>query len=209
MRIPWSNEEELELERLAGDYPWSMVVERHNAWSTQHGRPPRTDMALARRANILGVGRVPQGEWITLGAVSQILGIDREKPRRWIRWGKIRAKRECERTPSPHYVSRRSLEEWAKREPLFFRPYPREALVMLFDSAATADWVYQHPPVAAKTRCRPVRCVETGKVYCSLTQAARAHYVSVSRIQAIVNTGETALGHHFVDVAPRYAVPAP
>lgn len=208
MRTRWTKEEELELERLAGDYPWSMVVERHNQWSIDRGRTPRTRLALARRTNVLGGCRIPEGEWLTIGAVSAILGIDREKPRRWIRSGKIRAKRESSRRPSPHYVSRRSFQHWARQDPAFFRPYPRDALVTLFNSTHVADWVYQHPPVAAKTRCRPVRCVETGRVYRSITEAASCNYVATSRIQAIVNTDETACGRHFVDAMPRYRVSA-
>lgn len=208
MSIAWTKEEELELEALAGDYPWSIVVKRHNQWSVSKRRRPRTGTALARRVNALGAGRVPQGEWLTIGAVSAILGIDREKPRRWIRSGKIQAKRECTKAPSPHYVSRQSLRDWAKRDPAFFRPYPRDALVLLFDSDRIADQVYKHPPINARTHKRPVRCVETGEIFNSLTAAALANYVTVSRIQAIVNTHETVGGRHFVDLAPRYGVQA-
>ena len=206
MSVPWTKEEELELEALAGDYPWSMVVKRHNQWSLSKGRAPRTSGALARRSNVMGAGRVPEGEWLTIGAVSNILGIDREKPRRWIRSGKIQAKRECTKAPSPHYVSRQSLRDWAKRDPAFFRPYARDALVLLFDSERIADQVYKHPPINARAHKRPVRCVETGEIFNSLTTAALANHVTISRIQAIVNTHETVGGRHFVDVAPRYGV---
>lgn len=206
MSAPWTKEEEMELEALAGDYPWSMVVERHNQWSLSKGRSPRTSLALARRSNVIGVGRVPEGEWLTIGAVSTILGIDREKPRRWIRSGKIQAKRECTKAPSPHYVSRQSLRDWAKRDPAFFRSYARDALVLLFDSERIADQVYKHPPINARAHKRPVRCVETGETFNSLTTAALANHVTISRIQAIVNTHETVGGRHFVDVAPRYGV---
>jgi len=206
MSAPWTKEEEMELEALAGDYPWSMVVERHNQWSLSKGRLPRSSLALARRSNVMGAGRVPEGEWLTIGAVSTILGIDREKPRRWIRSGKIQAKRECTKAPSPHYVSRQSLRDWAKRDPAFFRPYARDALVLLFDSERIADQVYKHPPINARAHKRPVRCVETGEIFNSLTTAALANHVTTSRIQAIVNTHETVGGRHFVDVAPRYGV---
>jgi hypothetical protein len=206
MSAPWTKEEEMELEALAGDYPWSMVVERHNQWSLSKGRLPRSSLALARRSNVMGAGRVPEGEWLTIGAVSTIHGIDREKPRRWIRSGKIQAKRECTKAPSPHYVSRQSLRDWAKRDPAFFRPYARDALVLLFDSERIADQVYKHPPINARAHKRPVRCVETGEIFNSLTTAALANHVTISRIQAIVNTHETVGGRHFVDVAPRYGV---
>jgi len=176
MSAPWTKEEEMELEALAGDYPWSMVVERHNQWSLSKGRLPRSSLALARRSNVIGAGRVPEGEWLTIGAVSTILGIDREKPRRWIRSGKIQAKRECTKAPSPHYVSRQSLRDWAKRDPAFFRPYARDALVLLFDSERIADQVYKHPPINARAHKRPVRCVETGEIF-----KIRPEYIAVSK----------------------------
>jgi hypothetical protein len=204
MGTVWSKEEELELERLAGDYPWRIVFERYNAWAEENGYVQRTDMALQRRANIIGAQRRAQGEWITIGTVSAILGIDREKPRRWLKWGKIRSYRCTDRKPSPHYVSRRSLQEWAKREPEFFRVYPWDALVLLFDNEHAANMVYEHPPVVPKTRTRAVRCVETGQVYRSVTEAARRNYVSTSRLQAIMNTHETAMGRHFVDAVAGY-----
>lgn len=200
----WSADELTELERLTGDYPWAMVIKKYNAWATTNGYGQRTCLALERRANMLSLSRRAEGEWITIGAVSAILGIDREKPRRWLMRGKLRSYRCSDRQPSPHYVSRHDLRSLAKREPDFFRSYPRDSLVLLFDSAHVANLVYEHEPVMQKRHSRAVRCVETGQSYNSITEAARRNYVTISRMHAVMNTDKTASGRHFVDAALGY-----
>jgi hypothetical protein len=202
----WSADELTELERLTGDYPWAMVMKKYNAWAATNGYDQRTALALERRVNMLSLSRRAEGEWITIGAVSVILGIDREKPRRWLMRGKLRSYRCSDRRPSPHYVSRHDLRAWAKREPEFFRPYSWDSLVLLFDSTHAANFVYEHPPVTPKRYRRAVLCVETGQSYSSITEAAQRNYVTISRMHAIINTDEKAMGRHFVDAALGYRI---
>ena len=200
----WTEQEELELEYLAGDSPWGMVISKYNEWAVEQGFVVRSALSLERRIAILGGNRRTQGEWITIGMVSEILGIDREKPRRWVRQGKLRVYRESARRPSPHYVRRKTLRSWAQRDPAFFRCYPRDALVALFDDPGLADRVHAIPLVTARKRCRPLRCVETGEEYRSMGEAAAANFVSVSRMSSVINTRKRANGRHFVDVEPVY-----
>jgi hypothetical protein len=46
--------------------------------------------------------------------------------------------------------------------------------------------------------------VETGVVYRTMGEAARANYVTVARIGAVINTEERANGKRFTDVVRRY-----
>ena len=200
----WTREEEMELEQLCGDYPWPIVVERYLAWAEGNGYQARTPSALVKRAGTLRCPRKASGLYITIGMVSDILGIDREKPRRWIRQGKLRAYRRTDSRPSPYYVSRPRLRGWARRDPAFFRCYSRDALVALLDDPALADRIHALPFVAARTLRRAVRCVETDVVYRTMAEAARANYVTVARIGAVINTEERANGKRFADVVRRY-----
>jgi excisionase family DNA binding protein len=200
----WSAEEDMELEQLCGEYPWPIVVEKYLAWAEENGYQARTAGALVRRAGTLRCPRKANGLFITIGMVSEILGIDREKPRRWIRQGGLRAYRRSDRKPSPYYVSRSSLRRWAKRNPTLFRCYSRDALMALFDDPELADEIHALPFVAARTVRRAVRCVDTGEVYRTMGEAARANYVTVARMGAVINTHERANGKRFTDVVPRY-----
>ena len=50
-----------------------------------------------------------------------------------------------------------------------------------------------------------VRCIETGKVYESMTLAARALHTSVSSISLALHGGGSAGGHHWESLdAPKY-----
>jgi len=200
----WTAREDSALEQFCGEYPWLWVVKRYNAWAAEAGHVTRSATALMKHAQKLGYNRKASGEYITLGVVSEILGIDREKPRRWVKRGLVRTYRRSQCKPSPYYVSRAALRAWARRDPSFFRCYAHDALVVLFDDTQTADTIHALPFVAARKHRRAVKCVDTGSVYQSVIEAARANYVTTTRISAVINTQERANGRLFVDLVPLY-----
>lgn len=204
MRPRWTPEELLRLEGLCGDRPWPLVVENYNRWAKIERFPERSSLALERKAQQLGVYRKSEGTWITLGAISDILGIDRATPLRWVKRGIIRSWRNGEARAYPHYVRRDELRRLARSNPEFFRPYAHERLIMLFDAVAVADYVYERCPGNAirKGRKRPVLCVETGRRFDSIKEAAQAAYVTSSRLWTVLDTNETANGLHWVTATP-------
>lgn len=201
----WNEEEQARLVEVAGDRPWPLAVGAYNTWAEKFGYNQRTSLALERRANKLGVYRKSEGSWITLGAVSEILGVDRATPLRWVRRGLISSWRNGNQRSYPHYVHRREFRRLARQSPCFFRPYQRERLVMLFDSQEIADLVYEQCPacytVAGRTRA--VQCVETGKKYDSIKEAALAVYVTPARLRAVLDTSKTASGYHWRSLAAK------
>lgn len=205
MRPKWSLDELTKLEEICGDRPWPLAVQAYKTWATQLNYPQRSTLALERKAQQLGVYRKPEGSWITIGAVSQILELDRATPLRWVRRGLITSWRNGDRRSYPHYVNRKEFRELARKSPCFFRPYQREQLVMLFDSEEVADYVYEQCPgcytVAGRTRA--VQCVETGKKYDSIKEAALAVYVTPARLRAVLDTNKTASGYHWRSLAAK------
>jgi hypothetical protein len=210
MRQRWSLEELAKLEATCGDRPWPLVVQAYNNWAAQSAYPRRTSLALERKAQALGIFRRSEGHYITSGAISEILGLDRATPLRWIRRGLLPSWRNGEGRSYAHYVSRAELRRLARENPAFFRRYEYSRLVMLFDAPAVADLVYEVCPsnVIVRGRKRPVECVETGRRYDSIKAAARAAYVTSSRLWSVLDTNETANGLHWRSVTQRSAVGA-
>lgn len=205
MRYRWSVEEETRLEVLAGDRPWPLVVRAYNTWAAQHGYSDRTALALERRAQAMGVYRRSEGEWITTGAVARILGVSKAQPLRWVRRGQVPSWRNGLGPPCPHYISRTELRKWARHDPSFWRSFAFERLVVLFDAEQVAHYVYAActPEQGRRPyqRCKPVRCVETGQRFASISDAAQAAFVTPSRMSAVLDTHETANGLHWQTLA--------
>ena len=211
MRLRWSEEELLQLELQCGDRPWPLVVEAYNLWAASNKLPPRTSLALERKAQQLGLPRKSEGTWITAGAVAEILGVDNATPLRWIKRGLIPTWRGGTGRSYPHYIRRTELRKLARQHPCFFRPFDHSQLVMLFDAVAVADYVYEACPsnCIVSGRSREVRCRETGKRYASIKEAAAAAYVTSSRLWSVLDTHETANGLHWESLSPKAAVGRP
>lgn len=204
MSHKWTPEEDAKLEEVCGDRPWPLAVRAYNIWATVNKRPNRTPLALERRAQKHGIYRKAEGDWITLGAVSRILELDRATPLRWAKRGIISTWRHRDHSRFMHYVHRHEFRRLAQQQPAFFRPYKRDALVMLFDSEELADWIYEQcpEPLQVRSKGRPVQCVETGKKYDSIKAAAKAVYVTPPRLRAVLDTTKSAAGLHWRSLAP-------
>ncbi len=205
MRQRWTPEELAKLELVCGDRPWPLVVQTYNTWARESNYPERSSLALERKSQKLGIYRKTEGLWITIGAVSRILELDRATPLRWVRRGLINSWRNGESRSYPHYVRRTDFRKLARQNPCFFRPFRREQLVMLFDSEEVADYVLEHCPTphVVPGRERPVVCVETGKKYDSIKAAAKAVFVVPPRVWAVLDTHKTAGGYHWRSLAPK------
>lgn len=210
MKKRWTETELVCLQVVCGDRPWPLAVQAYNNWAVQSGYPKRTSLALERKAQALGVYRKSEGQYITAGAISEILGLDRATPLRWIKRGLLPSWRNGTGRAYAHYVSRADLRHLAREQPAFFRRYEYSRLVMLFDAPAVADYVYEVCPsnVIVRGRKRPVECVETGRRYESIKEAARAAYVTSSRLWSVLDTNETANGLHWRSVTLRSAMGA-
>lgn len=193
----WSDDELNQLQWLLGDLPWLLVVERYNVWAKRHGYVPRTELAMRRKVEQLGGSRRPVGTWITTGLVCQLMGVSHETPLRWLREGLITSLRFGEGPAHNHYIKREDLRKLARLKPHIFGGQDEATLVQLLDHERLAKAIVALD-MPLPRQAKPVLCVETGRVYPSMGKAARAVYVTPSRLQKVVGRADrTAAGCHW------------
>lgn len=191
-------EPELEtLLSMLGDMPWLMVVTKYNAWAIAHGYPERTELGMRRKVEQHRISRRPVGAWITTGLICQLMGVSQETPLRWLRDGFIPSMRYGKGNAHNHYIKRKDLQQLARQRPHLFGGQTLDTLIQLLDherlAAALVAMEMPHP-----RQSKPVVCLETGRRYPSMGSAARAVYVTPSRLQKVVDCpGKTAAGYHW------------
>ena len=188
---PWSPEDIEILGSLAGDIPWPLVPGRFNS-----ARPRRTEAALRRKADDLGLLRNCTGQYLTSGALQAIAGFNAERVRRWILRGQIPARRFGQGQSYAWWIRRSDLRAFAQANPEVFAGLSEGQLVELLDSEPLAAQLAALA-LPRPRQCVVVECVETGVRYRSIRAAAKAAYVTPQRMAAVLAHGTTANGRHY------------
>jgi DNA-binding transcriptional MerR regulator len=182
----WSSEELTTLELLAGDVPWPALPQTY--WNTvrQHGYPQRTATALRRKCNDLGLQRAAIGRWVNAGLICKLMGVSYEAVQTLMRNGLLTGTRFGDTRGHRYYFKRCDLRRLAGTHPHLFGGLSSAALTQLFDDPKLAKQVAELQLPRLQQR-RPVLCVETGKVYPSISEAARAVFVTPKCISCAVD----------------------
>jgi hypothetical protein len=183
----WSSEELDTLSLLAGDVPWPALPQTY--WNTvrQHGYPRRTATALRRKCNDLGLQRAAIGRWVNAGLICKLMGISYEAVQTLMRNGLLTGTRFGDTRGHRYYFKRTDLRRLAGTHAYLFGGLDCAALTQLFDDITLAKQVAELQ-LPRLQQSRPVLCVETGKVYPSLSAAARAVYVSPKCISTALDS---------------------
>jgi len=182
----WSSEELTTLELLAGDVPWPALPDAY--WNTvrQHGYPARTATALRRKCCDLGLGRAAIGRWVNAGLICKLMGISYEAVQTLMRSGLLPGTRFGGTRGHRYYFKRTDLRRLATTHPHLFGGLDCAALTQLFDEPRLAKRVAELGLPRLQQR-RPVLCVETGITYRSISEAARAVYVTTKCISTALD----------------------
>lgn len=195
--VKWTDDELNQLQWLLGDLPWLLVVKRYNSWATRHGHVHRTELAMRRKVEQLGGSRRAVGTWVTTGLLCQLLGVSHETPLRWLRDGWIPSLRFGKGPAHNHYIKRKDLQKLARLKPHLFGGQDEATLVQLLDHERLAKAIVALE-MPSPRQAKPVVCIETGQLYPSIGQAARAVYVTPARLQKVVGRdNRTAAGCHW------------
>lgn len=191
----WSQAEALQLQELAGDMPFVMVVQQFNIWATRSGLPHRTATGIRKKLRSLGASTRACGSWIGVGDVARMLGKHRSTILAWASSGLIRHHK-----AGPHStVNRDDLIKLARDAPLRFAGSDRTNLLLLLEDAELVDAILQrYPrPYCSTGRGRRVRWVDTGKVFATYQEAAEAANLHYSSISKALHEGRPAAGLRF------------
>jgi hypothetical protein len=182
----WSADELSILELLAGDVPWPALPQTYCNTVAQLGYPKRTGTALRRKCNDLGLSRAAIGRWVNAGLICQLMGVSYEAVQTLMRSDLLPGTRFGGTRGHRYYFKRTDLRALARTHPHLFGGLSTAALTQLFDDPKLAKRVAELGLPKHQQR-RPVLCVETGKVYPSLSAAARAVFVTPKCISCAVD----------------------
>ena len=198
----WSSEELDTLSLLAGDVPWPALPQTYCNTVAQHGYPRRTATALRRKCCDLGLQRAAIGRWVNAGLICKLMGVSYEAVQTLMRSGLLPGTRFGDTRGHRYYFKRTDLRRLAGTHPHLFGGLDCAALTHLFDEPRLAKRIAGLGLPRIQQR-RPVLCVETGKVYPSLSAAARAVYVTTKCIStALDDPTKTSASYTWRSAAP-------
>ena len=198
MRKLWSAAEAEYLDRLVGDLPWPVVLDRFQRHARRQGWPKRSDKAVALRLRRCGQrARCRSGEWVNAPGVAELLGVPPDRVACWLRRPTTQAILQPVMHQGLRYMERRNWRRLAQLEPEVLGGIPADLLFLLLEDRELAEQVAaRHPLPLGDYR---VRCVETGRIYPSAQAAGRALGITGGAISLAISQRRpvAALGRRF------------
>jgi hypothetical protein len=176
--------------------PFPLIPAAYNQWAIRQGYQKRTANAIHQRARRQRLTTRVFGDWLTTGVIAKTLGVASSMPRRWICSEGLPATQLHHGAWRPWYVRRSDLVALARRRPELFGGIEPGRLVQLLENERLADTIAAAHTRRANTPKR-VRCVEMGRTFVSIRDAARTVFVSRQLIQIAIRTGARAAGYHW------------
>jgi hypothetical protein len=192
----WGPAETDRLDYLAGNVPFPLIPAAYNQWAIRQGYQKRTANAIHQRARRQRLTTRVFGDWLTTGVIAKTLGVASSMPRRWICSEGLPATQLHHGAWRPWYVRRSDLVALARRRPELFGGIEPGRLVQLLENERLADTIAAAHTRRANTPKR-VHCVEMGRTFVSIRDAARTVFVSRQLIQIAIRTGARAAGYHW------------
>lgn len=192
-RARWSERELEMLAQMLVDHPYKRVPSVYNSWAVQAGFTLRTRLAIRRKIASLQVADKASGDWVSAAYICAVLGVSLATPRYWTDRHEIPCYRDGRRR---RYFQRSALRSAARKRPEIFGGISADRLFLLLEDRDLADDIAARFPRRG-TDPKPVRAVETGWLYPSMTAAAKRMGVRHSSIYGAINNGRRAGGHHW------------
>lgn len=190
----WTAAEEETLENWAGREPFPFLVNRLQKLQRDLGVPVRAPKSIAGKAEKMGLRLTCEYDSFSLQRLGALLGVSRDRVRYWVDRYDLPSKRVSVNRRS---VKASSFKAWAES-------YQR--LLGGVDSLGLHDltgWSTEKcKMIATQQYCRevPVKRLDTGQVYRSQQEAARAVYVCPSAIRQSIREKSPCVGTRWVKV---------
>jgi hypothetical protein len=201
---PWTKEETETLLDLVQSLPLRRLVKALNMRNRMRGRPDRTTNSIDKKIRSLGYSTRAEIVYYSFSKVARILKVPRNTVAGWkkLTVDPLETYQHNGKKFAFNYVTKKELLKFAQKRPECFGGVDQIGLGLLLEDADLArEILRQHPkrpkPAYASKR---VRCVETGKIYASLGEAARDVYVARQGISKAIRNGHRANGYHFEQI---------
>lgn len=201
-RYWWSKQELDYLESLIGDYPASLAIDYFQAWAAKRRYPARSRSTIRFKIQASFGSSLPVGIFITTATLRELIGVTNTTIDRWVRLGYLKPHfhpaptSTGEKSPRRHY-KRQDVVTLARDMPELFAGATRTNLFLLLEDGELADQIARDFPIREGRDPRPVVCIETGRRYRSMTEAARHLRCHRSNIHNAIVKGHAASGLHW------------
>jgi len=193
----WTKAEDELLASLASDMPFSMVTTVYRQQAPVRGFPMRTRVALEVRARIIGVHKTSTGEWLSTGDIAKALDVSIQTIVRWVDDKGLKAKI----IKKKRWIKRCDLRVFAMQYPGLFGGLGKPQLIQLLDQEGIAKWLAEKN-LPLRRMCLPVFCVETGRRFRSIKEAARFAGVTRQRMTAAIKYKQITNGNCYSMLRP-------
>jgi hypothetical protein len=179
----WPTESEAWLEKKVGTMPLGDLATAYNREAIKQKWPERTQMAIKMKLIRLGWSVRPTEDNLSRGELAKILGISRDRVKRWTMTG-LPYRRLSRSTTA---IRARDVRAYLLSKPHLAADIPEANLAWLIgEDAAHQICSAEH---SLKGRPRPVVNLTTGHTYPGIKAAARVHYLSHSSIRKAILRG--------------------
>lgn len=197
-RQEWKPEEVELLKDYAESLPTLQLVRIFNQLNKENGNPHRSAHSIKLKIHDLGLSLRPQYNLLSCNALARVLGVSVDAVRYWTTIG-LAYSRQRNVPRSPRFISAANLRKFARERPELFGGLNSVDLYIALESESLVEFITTNYPNRNRgiTPPKRVRCIETGRIYNSYMEAAKAHHVTRSGIFKAVKFGTKANGHHF------------
>ena len=201
---PWAKEEVDELLDLVQSLPLKRLVRAFNIWARTHGYKDRTFGSIDKKIRKLGYSTRAEIMYYSFSKVAEVLKLPRNTVAGWkkLTVDPLETYQHDGKKFAFNYVTKKELLKFAKKRPECFGGVDQVGLGLLLEDADLAREILRQYPKRPERQYKEkrVRCIETGKIYASLGEAARDVYVARQGVSRSIRKGHKANGYHFEQI---------
>jgi len=203
----WQPREIEILKDIAESMPSHQLVRAFNNAICGCGFKKRSTYSVWSKMKELGLSIDAKYSVYTPTTIAKTLGISVDTVRSWFRANRkngLKFYKQRQSRCSTKYTTSKNIRDFARLNPECFGGIDFVDLYILLEDLKLVEYITENFPRRNKSAATPkkVRCIETGQIFNSQAEAAKAFFVTDSVIYGAVRYGYAANNHHFERIDP-------
>jgi hypothetical protein len=187
----WQKDELQYLDRILHSYSFPQLVEKMQIWQKNHQLPVRSIDAIRQKAYKLGRKPEFQEDYLSKAQLARILDVPIHRVQLWIHRGLPKTQKHRNREVS---ISIADFKQWARSSADYLYGIERDRLSYLL-SDKTIDLIPLESPF-----CRRVKCLDNGRTFATVAEAARAIGVNKVTLARAIEAGRCCGGYGWAEI---------
>jgi len=188
------------LEQLSQTLPIMCLVKAYNTWASNNNYPRRSVTAIRHKLRKEFGTTKPTLNWFSFSEIASLLGFKVSRIESWKKLSNYPLQSyQRLKCNSVNYVNRKQFKEFAMHHPEKIGGADWYGLLIILEDERMVDEILKtyRTPYISQIKSKKVRCIETNKIYPSLSAASRAFFVTRQSITRAIERGWSANEHHF------------